>query len=273
MNKRSKIGDICEIATANGLSYVQYTHDDEDMGQLVRVLPGAFPSRPEDFADLAKKKELYFVFYTLNHAIRTKQAKIVSNQPIPEWARPFPMMRHVGRQEADGTVKTWTIYPAGEHPTVESLQKMPKFTELTSQQEKLSIHSLWSHEAMVYKLSIGWTPERAEELRLKAIAEEAMSGKSKLTSEAQAMRHYLYFAKKGDAETAAERLRDRGFAVQVRKGADGKNWLAFATHTPPTDDDQMEQLRDELESLAAELSGEYDGWELAVETAPSLRPN
>jgi hypothetical protein len=49
--KKIKIGDIAEIKTAAGLAYVQYTHDSEDMGQIVRVLPGLYASRPTDFAE------------------------------------------------------------------------------------------------------------------------------------------------------------------------------------------------------------------------------
>src|SRR5215469_6337718 len=38
--RKPEIGDIYEIKTSAGLAYVQYTHDERDMGELVRVLPG-----------------------------------------------------------------------------------------------------------------------------------------------------------------------------------------------------------------------------------------
>src|SRR6266481_2176258 len=110
MNKKAKIGDICEIKTPIGLAYLQYTHDGEDMGQVVRVLPGTYSSRPLDVASLAKHKELYFVFYTLEYALRAKQIEIVSNQPIPEWAKAFPVMRkRGGLTDDEGRTINWSI--------------------------------------------------------------------------------------------------------------------------------------------------------------------
>lgn len=48
------------------------------------------------------------------------------------------------------------------------------------------------------------------------------------------------------------------------KGADGENWLALARRVPPATKEEMEKLRNELEVLAAEFNGNYDGWEFAV---------
>lgn len=52
----------------------------------------------------------------------------------------------------------------------------------------------------------------------------------------KAMRHYLYFPQKPDAEAAGQRLREWGFSVDVLKGADGENWLALARRVPPGDE-------------------------------------
>jgi len=91
--RKAEIGDICEIVSPAGRAYVQYTHDGHGMGELVRVLPGLYDVRPKDLAPLAKQKELYFVFCTLDYAVRDKNAEIVSHQPVPDWARPYPLMR------------------------------------------------------------------------------------------------------------------------------------------------------------------------------------
>jgi hypothetical protein len=79
------------------------------------------------------------------------------------------------------------------------------------------------------------------------------------------MRHYLYFPKKPAVRKAEERLGGSGFAVEVRKGAVGRNWLVLATRTPPQTGEEADQVRNEMEALASELNGEYDGWELPVE--------
>src|SRR5438128_2111977 len=162
------IGDICEIKTPRGLGYVQYTHDGKHRGDVVRVLPGLFSIRPTDFAELAKQRELYFIFYTLKYALRDGQ------------------------------------------------------------------------------------PENA-----KAVPQDESSE--------QPITHYLYFAEESNAQKAAQRLRDRGFSVEVRRSADGKNSLVLASRTPPKTGEQIADVRAEMEAIAEELEGEYDGWELSVE--------
>src|ERR1041384_7487522 len=91
--QKPKIGDIYEIKTRSGLAYFQYAHDGEDMGHLVRVLPGIYSKRPTDFAALSSQKELYFIFTTLIHGLRKREIELVSSQQVPGWAKQFPIMR------------------------------------------------------------------------------------------------------------------------------------------------------------------------------------
>jgi hypothetical protein len=265
--KKASVGDIVEIQTASGLAYIQYTHDGGGMGELVRVLPGLYPLRPTDFVALSSQKELYFVFYTLEYALRDHQAKIVSHQPVPVWAQPYPAMRWRGPSDENGRTIGWKIFNAANPLTLEEHRRTPMIHHLKPGQERISIDVLRPHAAMVKELGRQWTPERAEELRLKDIAEakarRAMAQPAELSE--QKMRHYLYFPKKSKAEKAAKRLRDLRYSVDVRMGADGENWLALATKGPLPAGEEMEGLRDKMEALAAELNGEYDGWEIALE--------
>ena len=265
--KKIKIGDIAEIKTSAGLAYVQYTHDGKDMGEIVRVLPGLYVSRPTAFAELARQKEMYFIFYTLRYALRGGQTEIVSNQPVPDWARPVPLMRHGGVAPAEGRRPVWRIVEALAPLTIDFLQRTPVTYDLTQEQRKLSIRVLRPHPVMVEELARGWTPERAEEFEKqdRAAARARRAGQSAALDPPpeQGMRHYLYFPEKSSAEKAALWFRSQKFIVDVRKGADGKSWLALVKHAPlPTIEDR-DKLRDELEALAAQLNGEYDGWELA----------
>jgi hypothetical protein len=265
--EKVKIGDIAEIETPAGLGYVQYTHDGGDMGQLVRVLPGLYPTRPDDFVELAKHKELYFIFYPLKHALRAGQTQIVSSQPVPDWARPVPRMRHPAGRASDGRTSNWRILDARASLTVPFLRQTPVVGELTPDQRKLSIHRLCPHSAMVKELARGWTPERAEELeeqdRTQAQARRA-SQKTANSHANQAMRHFLYFPEKANAEQAAQWFRSQGFMTETRLGADEQNWLTLVKHEAPSSQDEMERLRAEIEALVSQLHGEYDGWELAV---------
>ncbi len=71
--------------------------------------------------------------------------------------------------------------------------------------------------------------------------------------------HFLYFPDKSNADKAAERLRAKGWKVQVTRGADEENRLVFATQPSPIED-ELEKLWHELTRLAEELNGEYDGY-------------
>jgi hypothetical protein len=233
---------------------------------------GCLPSGPRIFPRwlhrLAAQKEMYFTFYTLNYALQDRETTIVSRQPVPSWARPYPLMRWSPPPDGSGKpAGVWKLFDASTPLTVENHMRTPVLHELSPEQKKLSIHRLWPHPAMVRELARGWTPERAEELRLRDLAEaaERKKGAPAAASADKNMRHYLYFPKKPAARKAEERHRGSGFAVEIRKGADGKNWLALATRTPPQTGEEMDQVRNEMEALAAELNGEYDGWELPVE--------
>lgn len=263
---KARIGDICEIQTPVGRAYIQYTHDGGGMGELVRVLPGLFESRPSDFSELTRQRELYFIFYTLAYALRDKQAEIVSHQPVPDWAKEYPLMRWCGARDAGGKPITWKIFKASTPLTVEEHLRIPIIYDLTPEQRKLSVHELWPHPVMVKELSRGWTPERAEELRRQDFELPKTSTASITQQRVTPMKHYLYFPTKASAEAAGTRLRSEGVSVEIRKGAGGENWLALAAKAPPQIAEEMEGIRDQMEALAAQFGGEYDGWETAIDS-------
>lgn len=70
--------------------------------------------------------------------------------------------------------------------------------------------------------------------------------------------HYLYFPKESTASTVANRLKDAGYAVEVRESP--PQWLVLARHELP-DQAALEASGTDLERLAASEGGEYDGWE------------
>ena len=260
------IGDVFEIKTPIGLAYVQYTHDGEHMGQLVRVLPGTYTNRPLDFASFARQKELYFVFYTLEHALRAKQLEFVSHQPIPDWAKEFPIMRKRGMVGPEGGPINWTIGHGLRLYTVPDIQRAQHVRSLTAEQKKISIACIMPHHALVNSIVKGWVPERDEELNLAARRQEKEQERQQPprgSEQSSSIEHFLYFPKKSQAEKAAQRLKATGWSVAVRMGADGENWLTLAKQPAPIEDD-IESVRDELERLADELGGEYDGWGAAV---------
>jgi hypothetical protein len=264
--KKATLGDILEVTTPRGLAYLQYTHEEGSMGSLVRVLPGLFPVRPKDLFALGRQKEVYFTFYTLDDALKRRDAEIVSNQPIPESARAHPIMRAAKGHDATGKTHAWTVVRADMPFTPENLKRAPKYTSLTPDLAKLSIHQIWPHGLLVKRLAQEWTPERAEEFRLETVKEyeasEAVTPDHEETG--HSVRHYLYFPQRTRAEEGAQWFRAQGFEVEVRPGTDGENWLTLVKRQTPNGAEETDKLHDEMEALASQLGGEYDGWETEV---------
>jgi hypothetical protein len=265
LTRKPKIGDIYEVKLPSGLAYVQYTHEADDGTQLIRVLPGIYSRRPGDMVLLSQQKELYFIFTVLDQALRKKEVELVSSQPVPGWAGPFPTMRKAAGRTRDGKVLGWHIGHGLRLYTVSEMQQALYVRDLTPEQARLSIAQIWPVSTLAVEIERGWRPERAEGFE-EAAREKRKEGEvytGGIQQEAKYIDHYLYFPKRSNAERAAQQLRTKGWSVEVKMGADGKNWLVLAKQPAPTADD-IKNIREELEQLAKEFHGEYDGWGAAV---------
>lgn len=78
------------------------------------------------------------------------------------------------------------------------------------------------------------------------------------------VQHYLYFPLEEAAKNVAEMLRQRGFVVEERLGADGINRLVLAKNQMVPTEAEIGNMRALLEQIAAEKGGEYDGWDVEV---------
>lgn len=243
----AQFGDVYEISTSCGLAYIQYTHSTPADGfPLVRVLPGLYSVKP-DIPSLAKRREMYFAFYVLPYAIKARQAKWVSRENIPTWARAYPVMRkRWGAGGAKGY--SWLIGPASTPGTPEGLKSMRLVKELSAEEKNLSTFGILSHEGLVRQIETGWTPESDDD--------GPPSGQEvdSFPATGQAVVHYFYFKTRGDAEKASDRLTRRKWVTEVRLSSG--QWLLSAR--PPVD---VSTTDDELERIAEESDGEYDGSE------------
>ncbi len=73
--------------------------------------------------------------------------------------------------------------------------------------------------------------------------------------------HYLYFPRGEDATKVGASLREQGFRVEERRGADGINWLVLGRHEVVPSLDVIAATRKSMELIVAAFAGEYDGWE------------
>ncbi|KFE66802.1 hypothetical protein DB31_9016 [Hyalangium minutum] len=146
--------------------------------------------------------------------------------------------------------------------------------ELSPEEKRLSRASMWNHEYLVQRLAEQWRPEHEHEPRPPAPVTSTPpepSGQAEAPPTASSattplrMSHYLYFPLTKDGKAVAAELRRRGFEIESRKGADGVNWLVLVHHTLSSSEDEAAlTVRDELERLAQQHSGEYDGSETAL---------
>jgi hypothetical protein len=70
---------------------------------------------------------------------------------------------------------------------------------------------------------------------------------------------YLYFSDEATAKQAAEHLRGWAYEVEVRLGADERNWLALAKKA--VSDEELDEAEEQLGEYAASLGGEFDGYD------------
>jgi hypothetical protein len=151
--KRPRIGDVVEIETPRGLAYAQYVFRHTTYGAIIRVLPGLFESRPDDFCDLVNQSERFFILYPVGSACHQGLAKIVAHEEIPEGSRGAPSMRssfryrdHRSGQMVEAPWRLWN----GE--------KWWWVGELTDEQRELSLMEGWGHPLLVERIVSGWRP-------------------------------------------------------------------------------------------------------------------
>ena len=83
--RRPRIGDVLEIATPQGFAYAQFTHDHPMEGELLRILPGLYATRPADLAALVQQPERYVTFYALRAILSDDEVTVVGGARCRRW--------------------------------------------------------------------------------------------------------------------------------------------------------------------------------------------
>lgn len=78
--------------------------------------------------------------------------------------------------------------------------------------------------------------------------------------------HYMYFPVQANAEQAHKRLHEHGYIAEVRPAAVGSDWLVLVKQDSVESRGGVEHTREILERMALELHGEYDGWEMEIQS-------
>jgi hypothetical protein len=85
-----------------------------------------------------------------------------------------------------------------------------------------------------------------------------------------AVRHYLYFARDYEARVAAAELGSQGFETDVSLVPMNAGLLVLARRPELMDPAAMRALRAKMDALAESQKGEYDGWEVEIESGGSV---
>jgi hypothetical protein len=240
---RLRIGDVLKVETAVGPRYVQFLGETEHFADCIRVQTK--PSS-ERFDSANFFCGAYFAFCFAKDAIKAGVATVVGN--TPSVALPTRWRRH-GVVDRDGRTVNWIVHD--EHG-----DRYPQ-TALSEDEQALPIGMIWNHALLVNRLEEGWRPEFEKTMRA---AQDDDLDASPPETDSMSVQHYLYVPVAGDAKNLARTLRTKGFAVEVRRSADGKQWLVLATHEMASGE-EMDPTRDLLEALVRPIGGEYDGWE------------
>ncbi len=279
--KRPRIGDVIEIATPKGFAYAQFTHDHPIRGEVLRILPGLYATRPADLAALVQQRERYVTFYGLRSILMDNEVTVVGGRevlevaivglfPVPARNRPFPLFRSPGGDIQDnGEFPFWTLWDGWDGETAQRVER------LTESQRDLPLSGNPSHPLFIDRIVTGWSPRDWPEPVQEAEPEAAPSA----ASAAPPLRHFLHFPTEAAAERAATRLRADGYTDVVVEAPESayfeeetppgtqpldRDWDVFASGDVPPPGEPFGDTRAHLEALAASLGGEYDGWELAV---------
>ena len=150
--KKLKLGDIFEIKTPIGSAYLHYIYKDETIGDLIRVLPGLFTERPDDFDAIASAKERYMIFFPLSAANNRKLVERVGFYPADEFEMPkYMRTKHIIGKEFIG----WHIVQT-------DTMKRQLLQTLTPEQKQLSPWPTWNDTLLIERLVNHWSLEKWE---------------------------------------------------------------------------------------------------------------
>jgi hypothetical protein len=147
---RVNVGDVLEVRSSRGYSYVQYVGKHPEYGDVIRVFQGCFNARQFDVGSSATHTA-YLAFYSARAAVSQGFAEIVETIPLPAGTRVPSHVRRAGARGTGGEIRTWIIEKDG--------QEVVKH-ELTESERQLPIAAIWDHELLTLRISEKWDPSQ-----------------------------------------------------------------------------------------------------------------
>lgn len=149
MSTQIMVGDIIEIPVKGGFAYAQYILKHEGYGYLISVFPQIRKEPLENFSELSEDIKHYATFFPIESVVKQKIFNVVSNLPIPEYAKDFPLFK-TGIKNKEGVIETWWLWDG---------EKEWKVGKLTDKQKSLPDRGIWNHTLLIERIEEGWSPE------------------------------------------------------------------------------------------------------------------
>lgn len=150
---RIKYGDVFEIATNNGIGYIQCVKEATSSEcEVVRVLPGTYKNNKEvNLNELIKEKELYFIQFPLKYAVKKKCVLLVENFSVPEQVS-VPRYYRTAHKIKEEFI-CWHIVDS------ETLHRKP-IEKLSDEEINLSPWGSWNDTLLAERMASGWTLDK-----------------------------------------------------------------------------------------------------------------
>lgn len=155
-SRRALIGDVFEIPTKRGLAYVQYTHENELMGGLIRVFRQLSKRRPTDseLNSFLKGPIRFSALFPVKQAKASKIFECVGNFEIHRKYRQFPIFR-TGVPDFDThKISKWSLWDG---------EKKWYVGQLTPEQLRYPIRGCWNDTLLIERIESDWFPEMEAE--------------------------------------------------------------------------------------------------------------
>lgn len=143
-------GDLAEVKTRSGYAYIQYVARHPDYGDMILVFPALYQQRPP-LTDVIIHNYCYLTFYPLQAAVKRGLIEIIGREQAADYPLENLVMRRSGAIDNQGKVLTWVIEEGGREVVKQ---------ELSEEERKIPIASIWNHEALLYYIEQQWRPEK-----------------------------------------------------------------------------------------------------------------
>jgi hypothetical protein len=150
--QRLMLGDVIEIPLSKRrVAYAQFVYNYNKppvWGNLIRVLPGIYKTRPENFTELVRDKERFYTFFPAGVAVTRHLIEIVANEEIPRRCRTLPLFK-ANNRDFGGAKDIWWLWDGKSEWKVQPLPR--KYYDLPIQ-ESVTLGVL------IDRIKKGWSP-------------------------------------------------------------------------------------------------------------------